>query len=136
MEQTPPKDNAAESWGWTRTQRIGLGTLLGILIVTLSIGYYRRPMLLGGTDAIVIDGQPVTLPARVDPNSATIQELARIPNVGTALASKILQYRDARKQTATDGVVFRQLSDLDPIPGVGKATLEAIGPFLQFPAPP
>ena len=67
----------SELWGWTRSQRIGLGVLLTILLGVLIIYYIRRPARLDDS-RILIDGKPLTLPQRVDPNTATAQELFNV----------------------------------------------------------
>ncbi len=123
---------ARESWGWTRRQRAGLGVLLALFLGVLTYQYVRWPARLDDP-VVVVDGQSVSLPAQINPNAASQQELARIPHIGDALAGKIIAYRDARVSTAAGGVVFRQLSDLDAVPGIGKKVLEQISPFLDFP---
>jgi hypothetical protein len=127
-EADPPR----EDWGWTRRQRIGLGTLLAALIAFLVIGYRQRPAPLQD-GPLVVGGETLTLPQRIDPNTATLEELARLPHIGEITAGKIITYRDARKATAADGIVFRAPSDLDSVPGVGKKLIEQMEPFLEFP---
>jgi len=121
-----------ESWGWTRKQRAGLGILLFILLALLTVQFLRRPARLDDPK-VIVDGRAVTLPVRMDPNTATLEELARIPHLGETLAGKIVAYRSARAATAADGIVFHQLGDLDAVPGIGKKVLEQIEPFLAFP---
>jgi DNA uptake protein ComE-like DNA-binding protein len=106
-----------------------------MLLVLLIIQYVRRPFRLDD-HAVLIQGEQVTLPQRVDPNTATAAELARIPHLGEATAAKIIAYREARIATAADGIVFRRQDDLDNIPGVGKALIEQFAPFLEFPGIP
>jgi hypothetical protein len=124
-----------EPWGWTRRQRIGLGVLLTLLLVCLIAEFVRNSARLDDP-AMLVDGQPITLPQRMDPNTASAAEMARIPHIGDTLAQKIVQYREARKSTAADGIVFHHPADLDPIPGIGKKLIEQVGPFLQFPDDP
>jgi hypothetical protein len=121
-----------DAWGWTRRQRIGLGMLLGVLIFFLGVQYLRRPFQLED-GVVVVSGERVTLPVRVDPNDAGVEELGRIPHVGETLARRIVEYRDARKATASEGIVFRRAEDLDGVPGVGKRLVEEMRGFLRFP---
>ena len=68
---------------------------------------------------------------RVDPNVASAEELAAIPGLGPAMAGRIVAYRN--KQLAVGrNPAFVELGDLDQVEGIGKATLEAIGPSLHF----
>ena len=137
----PPKNgqeqggSGHESWGWMRRQRIGLGILLTILLALLILQYSRHPARIDDP-AVLIEGQSVVLPQRIDPNTATVQEFARIPHLGDTLAQKIVQYREVRRAIATEGIVFHQPADLDPIPGIGKKLIEQLSPFLQFPEEP
>jgi len=128
----PPPASATESWGWTRRQRIGLGMLLSLLLIVLTIQYIRRPFRLD-EGAVLVNGTEVTLPQRIDPNTADERELSRVPHIGETLAAKIIEWRDARKPTAPGGIVFRQPGDLDPIPGIGKKLIAEMQPFLKFP---
>ncbi len=124
----PPR----EPWGWTRSQRIALGTLSGILVFLLLINYWRRPDRLGSPT--ITHTELPALPQKMNPNTASAAALARIPHIGETLATRITDYRAARQSTATDGIVFRALTDLDNIPGIGKKLLEQLEPFLEFPA--
>ncbi len=127
---SPPR----ESWGWTRRQRLGLGILASLLLAVLTVQFIRRPYRLDD-HTVLVQGQPVLLPQRVNPNTATQQELARIPHLGDATAMRIITYREARKATAQDGVVFHQAADLDNVPEIGKKLIEQLEPFMEFPDP-
>ena len=131
MTHDPLPENP-EPWGWTRRQRLGLGILGTLLLVGLGIQWWRRPARLDD-GAVVVHGEPVILPQRVDPNTATERELARIPHISDVLAQRIVQYREARKGSAADGVVFRQAGDLDAVPGIGPKLAGQMAPFLRFP---
>jgi hypothetical protein len=121
-----------EPWGWTRRQRLGLGILGTLLMVFLGVQWWRRPARLDD-GAVVVHGEPVVLPQRVDPNVATAVELARIPHISDVLAARIIEYREARKGTSADGVVFRQAGDLDGVPGIGPKLTGQMAAFLKFP---
>ncbi len=82
----------------------------------------------------IADQAPAIAPSvelRLDPNTASAEELAAIPGLGPAMAGRIVAYRD-KQLAAGRSPAFADLSDLDHVEGVGKATLEAIGPSLQF----
>jgi hypothetical protein len=131
----PTQQNPPEPWGWTRRQRVGLGILLTLLVVVLTILWVRRPARVG-EPATVIHGTPTYLPQLIDPNTATQGELARIPHIGDVLAAHIIEYREARKARSADGVVFRQMTDLDAVPGIGPKLIEQMTPFFRFPDGP
>jgi competence protein ComEA len=55
---------------------------------------------------------------RIDPNTASLEELRRLPRMTDALAQRIVEERERIRG-------FRTLQDLDGVRGVGAATLEA-----------
>jgi competence ComEA-like helix-hairpin-helix protein len=129
---SPSEQAAREPWGWTRRQRVGLGILLSVLLAALAVQFVRRPSLINDTQ-VIINGKPVTLPQRIDPNAASLEDLARIPHVGESMAGKIVQWREARRASAVEGIVFHRAEDLDGVPGIGKKLVEQLRPFLTFP---
>jgi competence ComEA-like helix-hairpin-helix protein len=73
---------------------------------------------------------PLAPGEKLDPNTATADDLDRIPRVGHALAERIVQARAARGR-------FRTLADLDSVSGVGPSVLAQMAPHLTLPpAPP
>jgi competence protein ComEA len=66
--------------------------------------------------------QPGEPPINV--NTASIEELMRLPAVGPVTAKNIAAARDAKP--------FRTLADLDAVPGIGPKKLEQIGQFVVF----
>jgi DNA uptake protein ComE-like DNA-binding protein len=130
---TETKDDAKqdEEWGWSFGQRVGLGILLSILMVVLAVQYFRWGSPLEGP--VVKDGEVVVLPARMDPNVATLPELMRIPHFGEKVAARVVEYREARRETAAGGIVFRSGEDLGRVPGVNKGVLQQVLPYLEFP---
>nr|WP_276510245.1 helix-hairpin-helix domain-containing protein [Longimicrobium terrae] len=65
----------------------------------------------------------------MDPNTASADELDRLPHVGPSLAARIV----ARRATH---VRYRTMADLDSVEGVGPSLLRDAGPHLALaPAP-
>lgn len=64
-------------------------------------------------------------PARpaLDLNRATEQDLLRIPTVGRVTAARIVQYRRLNGP-------FRDVAELDRVPGIGAKRLEEIRPYV------
>ncbi|NJM76367.1 MAG: hypothetical protein HC852_12010 [Acaryochloridaceae cyanobacterium RU_4_10] len=62
---------------------------------------------------------PETPTAKVNLNTATLQELEQLPGVGPKLAKRIVAARQNQS--------FQSLTDLDRVPGVGKEVLREIG---------
>jgi len=64
--------------------------------------------------------QPGEPPINV--NTATAEELMRLPAVGPVMARNIIAAREARP--------FRTVADLDAVKGIGPKTLEKLRPFV------
>lgn len=58
-------------------------------------------------------------------NTATADDLQRLPHIGVALADAIVAYREAHGP-------FLALDDLDAVDGIGPETLEDIAPLVLF----
>jgi competence protein ComEA len=59
---------------------------------------------------------------KVNINTADVDELEELPEVGPATAETIIEYR------RTNGM-FRSVHELEEIPGIGPETIEEIEPF-------
>jgi competence protein ComEA len=59
---------------------------------------------------------------RVNINTADVEKLDELPEVGPATAEEIIEYRRANG-------LFRAVDDLEEVPGIGATTLEKIKPF-------
>lgn len=58
-------------------------------------------------------------------NSATLEELSSLPNIGETTAQAIIDYREANGRIAS-------LEDLDNVEGIGPTTLEELAPLVSF----
>jgi competence protein ComEA len=69
--------------------------------------------------------EPKKLPPRssIDLNSATEQELMRLPGIGPQVAARIVQHRDEHG-------AFASVDDLLDVRGIGPKKLEAVRPFV------
>jgi predicted flap endonuclease-1-like 5' DNA nuclease len=63
-----------------------------------------------------------TLEAPVDPNRASLDELASLPGVGPSLAARIAERRP-----------YRSTDDLLRVPGIGAKRLSQIAPRIRIP---
>ena len=103
--------------------------MIVLVIVTLCTIVLSR---IGAGSRIAGETQPVAaIPLQLDPNTASVQELAAIPGVGPGLAERIVLYRN-RRMAAGHSPAFAEPGDLDHVDGIGKGTLEAISPYLRL----
>jgi competence protein ComEA len=71
------------------------------------------------TDGVVGGTTGALQNTRIDINSATIEELATLPGVGSSLAQRIVEYRDSNGRFVTiEGIL--------DVPGIGDATFDKI----------
>jgi competence ComEA-like helix-hairpin-helix protein len=94
---------------------------------------YRAPAPRASLDSVAARAQRLARPLargeRIDLDRAPVEELARLPRIGPALAARIATYRDEHGP-------FGSLEALDAVPGVGPSVLSAIRPYAAFSGSP
>ena len=65
---------------------------------------------------------------RIDPNTATVASLRRLPGIGPVTARAIVAFRRRHGPG-----VFRSAEDLRRVPGIGPVIAERIAPYLSLP---
>ena len=69
--------------------------------------------------------RPLAPGERIDVDRAPALELTRLPRIGTALATRIVAYRD-------ENGPFGSLEALAEVPGIGPGLTESVRPHVQF----
>ncbi len=116
--------------GLKRVSGVGPGTLRGFERTTTFSG----AVLPGAVPSVPTAGTaagsrpPVApCPAQpLNPNTASAAELACLPGIGPGIAERIVTWR-----TAHGG--FREVKDLEQVPGIGRARLARLSPLLRLP---
>ena len=96
-----------------------LSALIALLALAESTRRYRRRLA-------VLDGPPPEGP--LDPNTASEDELARIPGLGPRAAQRIVQDRRARGP-------FERLADLERLEGFDAERVAEVEPHLRVGSP-
>ncbi len=117
---------------WNSSQRRALIVLMGLLAIYLAVRVVRNR-------TFVSDPQPPRgarfdeLADRLDPNTATWEELAALPTLGEKRARTIVEFREKFAALHAGDIAFRKTGDLTKVKGIGAATVETIEPHLMFP---
>ncbi len=118
---------------WTPLQRRGILFVVVILLAYLSIRFTLNPVRV--SDPPPSEGARFNeLQDRLDPNSADAAALAAIPNLGEKRADEIVAYREDFLKHNSGQRAFTQMRDLLKLKGIGVATTQSLGPYLEFPA--
>ncbi len=64
-------------------------------------------------------------PVRTNINTATTEQLQRLPRIGPALAGRILEYRRVHGR-------FGSAAELTEVRGIGDRTMELLGPWIHI----
>jgi len=105
---------------WPRSAQWATAFLLGVAVALLavhSLGHLRY-----GTRPLELERGAV-LSYRVDLNQARRAELLQLPGIGSNMAQRIEDYRQANGR-------FRSVEDLTRVHGIGPATLERLRPWV------
>ena len=120
--------------------RRGLAIILGLLVLAGAARWVERPRPvlddLQGLDVAALEAasrearpepvQALRAGERIDPNTASLHELQRLPGVGAATAQRIAEERDR--------AAFRSVADLQRVRGIGPALTDRLAPHLALPA--
>lgn len=72
---------------------------------------------------------------RINPNTAPVGSLIRLPGIGLTRAHAIAVHREVMRQEAADGIAFRVSEDLQRIKGIGPKTVADVADWLAFDSP-
>jgi competence protein ComEA len=122
-------------------ERRALAIIAALLVLAAGARWLERPRpVLEGAAALDLAaleqasrdarpaprGQTVTDGERIDPNTASVTELTRLPGVGPALAARIVEERDRAP--------FRSAADLRRVAGIGAALSARLATSVSLPA--
>jgi competence ComEA-like helix-hairpin-helix protein len=141
---TQPQRPERASAGGVRSIRVGMHATVAarfaltcLLCLAVSVAFARRFQGAPPTAPPAVRPARVRAPitdqadalrdgGRVDPNRASVEELALLPGVGPRLAREIVA-------TRTRTGPYRSLSALRRVRGLGPKTLAKLAPLLHFP---
>jgi DNA uptake protein ComE-like DNA-binding protein len=74
----------------------------------------------------------ITLNESINPNTAPVASLLRLPGVGPIRAQAIVAYRQTHVLGHPKQTAYKCLKDLERIKGLGPRTVSALSPWLIF----
>ena len=74
----------------------------------------------------------IELDTQINPNSAPLASLVRLPGIGIGRAGAIVAYRENFREQANNGPAFRNCDDLQKVKGIGPKTVQNICEWLKF----
>jgi DNA uptake protein ComE-like DNA-binding protein len=102
---------------WTRSMRLA-AAVAAVLLLTQAVRV-----------GVASDAPPLRArPERINPNTASVASLMRLPGIGRARAIDIVHFR-AGVETRP---AFQSPADLQAVKGIGPKTAETIAPYLTF----
>jgi competence protein ComEA len=117
---------------WTPRQRLALSLLILLILSYLLILYLNHPARISTPQPS--EGPRATeLQDQLDPNTATAADLSALPNLGPAMARRIIEDRERFQKDHPSEPAFKKIEDLMRVKGIGPATLENLRPYLRFP---
>lgn len=105
-------------------KRVELFSIIFLAFVAFffSFGFMWADRMSDGGGVIDADG-------RINPNTAVVSSLVRLPGIGTSKAFSIVSYRE---EFSGRDLAFARGADLQNVNGIGPKTVENIGKFLKF----
>src|SRR5688572_10034266 len=114
---------------WTPKQRVALSVVIAGILFLLIFRYSQNRTYIANPQP----PEGLELLDWIDPNTADEATLAALPNLGPAMARRIIEDRNQFQAQNPTQLPYRRLQDLDRIKGIGPATLENLRPYLVFP---
>lgn len=112
--------NAKAEQQRTQTDAFFMAVIISCLCgISLAICHYQK---FDTASEVLLDG-------RINPNTASVASLVRLPGIGPSRAAAIIEYR---KGFTDSEMAYKNCKDLQKIKGIGPKTAEKIRPWVCF----
>jgi len=74
----------------------------------------------------------IELNSRLNPNTAPVESLVRLPGLGIGRAGAIVEYRENINNKKSASLAFQNCDDLQKVKGIGPKTVQNISEWLKF----
>jgi competence protein ComEA len=102
-------------------------TTVVAMLLSLMVVFSFSPAMAASKDnkqQVAMEESKAQVSAKVNINTADVEELATIPGIGPKTAEAIVAYRNDNGQ-------FKKVDDLIDVKGIGEKKLEQIRPYVQ-----
>jgi competence ComEA-like helix-hairpin-helix protein len=113
-------------FGWRRSNLTALVVLALAATVALAVGEGKGRIRVRSRPP-VDRNRLAAAEEKINPNTAGVGLLRRLPGIGPVKAQAIVDYRAVR-----GGRPFARAEDLDNVEGLGKGAVERLRPYLEF----
>ncbi len=91
----------------------------------LSLNYITQRIFARPEEVRIEEAPTVKILEKIDPNSASFDDLSLLPGIGPQSAADIISFRDSIGP-------FKYLDDLAEVKGIGRAMLERMAPYVTL----
>lgn len=123
--QKTAEDNSIVVWAFL------LAASLAVLLAAC-FAFSDLSSAAGAEPPVVSAVEPPRLDSKINPNTAPLASLMRLPGIGVARAASIVAYRDNLKDIQNHIDAFEECNDLQKISGIGPKTAQDLCPWLIF----
>jgi len=116
---------------WNKSQRAVLAAFILLTCIFLAIRHRQRPQFIPDPPSSA-GPRASELVTTLNPNTASLEQLAILPNLGEDRAKKIISHRTQYAHDHPGEPAFKKLDDLLQVQGIGVAMLETLEPYLLF----
>jgi competence ComEA-like helix-hairpin-helix protein len=118
-----------------RDRQDNQGIRLTSLVIVIFLGLLLSVFFAAGKfspQRPAYGGLQVSLADGINPNTASVASLVRLPGIGRVKAEAIVVYRQNFSASGKNARAFKDASDLDKVSGIGPKTVEDTKRFLKF----
>jgi len=108
---------------FTRQEKRVLWFIAGVIFCGAVLRYFQVTAKLEAASQAVFS-QPLSLPAVININNATFEDLQSLPGIGPEMANRILDFREQGKFSCPD--------DLKKVKGIGDKKAKLLEPRITF----
>ena len=101
-------------------------------IIAVGLCIFPGVYFAGSAFSDSAQGSKIELDSRINPNTASLASLVRLPGVGIGRAGAIVAYRENYFEKNNEDLAFKTIDDLRKVKGIGPKTAKNVSRWLKF----